>query len=199
MVSGALELAEETGAGAARIPAGLALRAARAAVVVALLPVSAYLVPRVVDMVSSPTGMQESIDLGERYNPRIAQVVELEKQTLAKLDALDRVDGSLAQVRGTVGSVSGKLEGLTARISGDVQTTLAASVAEVDKLLAQLRSLRASLAAVGKPVEDIDRVIAEARATMERILAEARLTGADVKRARASAANSADNVAGPRP
>lgn len=199
MFSGALELAEETGARTARIPAGLALRAARAAVVVALLPVSAYLVPRVVDMVSSPTGMQESIDLGGRYNPRIAQVVELEKQTVAQLDALDRVDGSLAQVRGTVGSVSEKLAGLTARISGDVQTTLAASVAEVDKLLAQLRSLRASLAAVGRPVEDIDRAIAEARATMERILAEARMTGADVKRARASAANSADNVAGPRP
>lgn len=193
-----LQIGSGTSSSTARAVVAPGLRIARAAVVVALLPVGAYTVPRVLDMVASPTTMQESIDLGGRYNPRIARVAELETETLARLAALDGVEGSLARVRATIGSVDGKLAGITAQISGEVQATLDRSVVEVEGLLRSLETLRASLAKVGRPVDEIDRAIAEARATMDRILAEARATGADVKRARASAANSADNVSGPK-
>lgn len=198
MTSTSLELGVEGEKAGTRVPVGVGARLAQAALVVSLLPVGAYVVPRVVSLVTSPEGMQESIDLGASYNPRIARVVELEGKTLEQLAALDRIEPSLARVRGTVASVDDKLGGIVAQISDDVQPTLDASVREVDKLLVALGQLRASLAAVGRPVDEIDRTIAEARATMDRILAEARMTGADVQRARTSAANSADNVSGPR-
>ncbi|MET8249564.1 hypothetical protein ABZV31_37505 [Streptomyces sp. NPDC005202] len=178
----------------AAVPTGV--RIGRGLLVLALLPASLYLVPRVANLVVTPDRLDQAVVHANNYNPQLAQVVELEKGTLAALDSLDQVDASLAQVRGTVAKVDRGLATLVDQVRGDVQGILDSSNAEVRKMLASIGALEARLRAIGGPVGRAADAVAAARASMLQILAEGRSTGGDVHRARTSADDSADHVSG---
>jgi|SRR5581483_4593957 len=98
--------------------------AARVVVVVLLVPLSLYLVPRAIALVEIPTEFNESLDHGRSYTPRIPVIVGHERDTLAALAALDQIDAALARVRRTDADVAEQLRTLVGQIRTQVQPVL---------------------------------------------------------------------------
>lgn len=170
---------------------------ARAMVVVLLFPLGFYLTPRATALVGIPTASKEALDHGRAYNPRILVIVEHERNTLAALAALDRIDAALAKVRRTDAEVAEQLRALVGQIRTQVQPVLNHTNAQVGGLLGSLDDLEVQLTSLTDPVQRIRHTVAGDREKLSRILARARHIADEVRRARQSAGSSADNVAGP--
>lgn len=171
--------------------------AARVVVVVLLVPLGFYLVPRAIALVEVPTVFNESLAHGRAYNPRIPVIVEHQRNTLAALAVLDQIDAALARVRRTDADVAEQLQTLVGQIRTQVQPVLNQTNGQVDDLLGALDDLRAQLTSLNDPVADIRHTVAGDREELARILTRAQHIADDVRRARESARSGADNVAGP--
>jgi hypothetical protein len=112
--------------------------AARAVVVILLVPLGFYAIPRAISLVEIPTAFDESLDHGRAYNPRIVAIVDHERNTLAALAALDRIDAALGRVRRTDAAVTGQLQTLVGQIRTQVQPVLNQTNVQVDGLLSSL-------------------------------------------------------------
>lgn len=173
------------------------MKLVRIALIVALILVAVYyLVPRVLDLVMTPTRLDQAIVHAEQYNPQLDLVVQHEQETLAALAALDEIDTSLADVRGTIAEVDAELRQLIDQIRGDVQGVLDLSDAEVQALLERLAALEDAIAGLNEPIGGAEAAVAGNRAEISEIMQEARSIARDVRAARTSAENSADNVDG---
>jgi uncharacterized coiled-coil protein SlyX len=181
--------------GARRVPAWVL--AARAVVVLLLVPLGFYLIPRAIALVEIPTVFDESLEHGRAYNPRIPVIVEHERDTLAALAALDRIDAALARVRRTDAEVAEQLRILVGQIRTHVQPILDRTNGQVEGLLGALDDLEVQLSSLTDPVAGIRHTVAGDRARLDRILARAQRIAEEVRRARESAGSAADNVAGP--
>jgi methyl-accepting chemotaxis protein len=165
----------------------------------ALLPVlGLYLVPRVVDLVATPYRLVDSTDHAASYNDGLGTIVKHERDTLAALDAIDRIDGSLDDVRITDADVATELDTLVAQIRADLQPVLDDADANVSALSAALRALDTSIEGLNSPVGSADLALRANRATLQQLLAQARRTAAEVRAASESAEGSADNMDGGR-
>ena len=171
--------------------------AARVVVVLLLVPLGFYLVPRAIALVEIPTAFNESLAHGRAYNPRIPVIVEHQRNTLAALAALDRIDAALARVRRTDADVAGQLQTLVGQIRTQVQPVLNQTNGQVDGLLVSLDDLEAQLTSLTDPVRSIRHTVSGDREKLDRILTRAQHIADDVRRARESARSGADNVAGP--
>jgi methyl-accepting chemotaxis protein len=171
--------------------------AVRAVLLVLLVPLGFYLVPRVIALVQIPDAFQESLDNGHAYNPRIVTIVGHERNTLAALASLDRIDAALVRVRRTDAQVAGQLRALVGQIRTGVQPVLNQTNGEVEDLLDSLDDLETQLSSLAEPVADIRHTVGEDRRDLDRILARAQGIADQVRRARESAGSAADNVAGP--
>lgn len=174
------------------------VKAIRLLLVLALVPLSFYLAPRVINLVVTPDRLDQTIVHANAYNPGLHQLVEHEKVTLASLKQLDSVDASLRDVRATVAKVNGELVELINRIRTDVQNVLDLSNAQVETLLARLATLESRLSGLNGPIGEAAEAVQQNRAQLARIIKEGRATGSDVDAASDSANNSADNVDGGR-
>lgn len=172
------------------------IKIVRVVLILALVPLSFYLAPRVFNLVVTPDRLDQTIVHAASYNPDLHSLVEREYVTLGSLDKLDSVATSLKKVRGTVAEVSGELVTLVDQITQDVQGVLNLSDAEVRQLLARLARLQSGLDGLHGPVGGAAEAVAENRAQIAQIIREGRSTGSDVHDARGSADNSADNVDG---
>jgi hypothetical protein len=178
-----------------RVPARVL--AARAVVVLLLVALGFYLVPRAIALVEIPTASKEALDHGRAYNPRILVIVEHERNTLAALAALDRIDAALVRVRRTDAEVAEQLRTLVGQIRTQVQPVLNRTNDQVQGLLGSLDDLQAQLSSLTDPVAGIRHTVAGDREKLDRILARAYDIADVVGRARASAVSAADNVTGP--
>lgn len=170
---------------------------ARVVVIVLLVPVGFYVVPRAIALVRIPTVFDQSLANGRAYNPRIVVIVEHERNTVAALDALDRIDAALARVRRTDAEVAEQVRTLVGQIRTGVQPVLDRTNGEVVDLLGSLDDLESQLRRLGDPVTDIRHTVAEDRRELTRILTLTQGIADQVRGARESAASAADNVAGP--
>lgn len=170
----------------------------RVLLVLALVPLSFYLLPRVVNLVAVPTGLDRSLAHGAAYNPRLASIAEQEEHTLARFEVLDRMDAALARVRGTDAEVAVQLTTLVGRIRHDVIPVLGTTNDRVARLLGALDELETGLDDLREPVGDIGATVRDDRAQLGAILREARSTAGSVSDARGSAESGADHVSGPR-
>lgn len=178
-------------------PVSRGVRLGRVIALVALLPVlGLYLLPRVVDLVATPYRLVDSTDHAASYNEGLGTIVEHERDTLAALDAIDRIDGALDDVRITDADVARELDTLVAQIRADLQPILGDADSNVSALSAALRSLDTSIEGLNSPVDSADLALRANRATMQQLLAQARRTAAEVRAASESAEGSADNMDG---
>ncbi|WP_202033220.1 hypothetical protein [Nocardioides sp. WS12] len=166
-------------------------------IIAALVPVALlYLLPRITGLVATPYRLDQAVVHADAYNPGLHQVVEHEKVTLAAFDALDQVKTALANVRETDAQVARELERLIGQITANLQGTLNTAHGNVGGMLTSLNQLTAHLNALHGPVNGASAAVKADRDSLARILAEARATAAEVKRARISAETSASNVSG---
>ena len=171
----------------------------RIVVLVALLPVLGfYLIPRVVDLVATPYRLTASTDHAASYNQGLATIVDHERDTLVALEAIDRIDGALDDVRITDAVVVRELDSLVGQIRFDLQPVLNDADANVGELSAALLALDASIKGLDGPVGSADASLRANRTTMQRLLEQARRTAAEVRAASESADGSADNMDGGR-
>jgi hypothetical protein len=170
---------------------------ARAILILLLFPLAFYLAPRAVALVRTPTNLNESLEHGRAYNPRIVVIADHERNTLAALAALDRMDAALARVRRTDAEVADQLRTLVGQIRIQVQPVLNRTNAQVCDLLGSLDDLEGQLNSLTDPVHRIGGTVIGDREELGRILARAHLIAGEVHRARESARSGADNVAGP--
>ncbi len=171
--------------------------AARALLILLLVPLGFYVIPRAIALVQIPTKFDESLDHGRVYNPRIVMIVEHEWNTLTALAALDRIDAALGRVRRTDAEVAAQLRTLVGQIRTGVQPVLNRTNTRVNDLLGSLDDLEAELSGLDDPVQDIRHTVTEDREKLDRILVRARQIAHEVDRASESARSAADNVAGP--
>jgi len=171
--------------------------AARAVVVILLVPLGFYAIPRAISLVEIPTAFDESLDHGRAYNPRIVAIVDHERNTLAALAALDRIDAALGRVRRTDAAVTGQLQTLVGQIRTQVQPVLNQTNVQVDGLLSSLDDLEVQLTSLTDPVQRVRHTVRGDREKLDRILVRAQHIADDVHRAGESARSAADNVAGP--
>lgn len=174
------------------------LRLVRAALVLALVPLSIYLAPRVTALVAMPTRLDEAILHARSYNPRLPVTAAQDDRTTLELASLDRIDLALARVRTSDGEVSGELVGLVGQIRGDVQAVLDRTNARVDSLLGSLDTLTSALEDLERPVADARKVVAVDRSRLARTIRIAEETAAHVHAARRNAEQAADDLTGPR-
>lgn len=172
------------------------VKAVRLALVGSLIPASVYLAPRVINLVATPSRLDQTIVHADRYNPQLQAIVDQEYETLRALAALDSIAASLRDVRGTVSSVDAELGALIGQISNDVQNVLNMSNAEVEALLARLAALEGRIRGLNQPIGGAASAVAENRRQLAKITKEARRTGGHVRDARGSSGRSADNVDG---
>jgi chromosome segregation ATPase len=178
---------------------GAAWRAAalRSAAIVALVPVSVYLVPRVVDLVRVPDVLDEAIGHAQAYNPRLPEVAALDTRTTADLSALDRIDAALARAQSTNATAAAQLAMLVERIRSDIQPLLDRTDANVVSLVSSLDRLDTALVAVQDPLDDASKALSGDRARLAHALRTARESVKQVRDARAAAQRAADDVSGP--
>ena len=169
----------------------------RSAAVVALIPVSVYLVPRVVDLVRVPDVLDEAIAHAYAYNPRLSEIAAFDERTTAELGALDRIDAALARVQSTSTTASARLGTLVERIRSDMQPLLERTDANVASLVGSLDRLDTALVAVQDPVDDANKALSGDRSRLAHALRTARATVKEVRAARAAAQRSADDISGP--
>jgi hypothetical protein len=169
----------------------------RVVLILALVPLSIYLLPRVVHLVETPTNLDQAAAHGDAYNPRLVAVAAQEDKTLDEMPALDQMNAALARVRGTDKQVAGQLTTLIGQIRGRVIPVLGATNNQVRYLLSSLDTLDCSLHNLNGPVDNISATVRNDRARLAGILTEARSTAGKVDRARGSAEAGANNVAGP--
>jgi len=177
-----------------RVPARVL--AARTVVVLLLIPLAFYVIPRAIALVELPTAFEESLDNGRTYNSRILVIIEHERNTVAALSALDRIDADLARVRRTNADLAEQLRTLIGQIRTQVQPVLNRTNAQVEDLLRALDDLRAQLSSLADRVAGLGHTIAGDREKLERILTRAQHIAEQVRRARESAGSAADNVDG---
>lgn len=178
-------------------PVTSATKWGRAAVIAVLIPIAVfYLLPRIYNLVATPYRLDKAVVYADSYNPGLHEVVAHEYVTLAAFDALDQIKVSLADVRATDATVAAELEKLVAQISTDLQSTLNSANGNVGAMLASLDRLTADLNGLHAPVNGATGALTDARASLQRILDEARATAAQVHQASQSAQGSASNVSG---
>ena len=171
--------------------------ALRTAAIVALIPVSVYLVPRVVDLVGVPDVLDEAIAHSHAFNPRLPETAVLDDRTTAELAVLDRIDAALVRAQSTNTTSTGALGTLVERIRSDIQPLLRHTNANIAVLVGSLDRLDAALLAVQDPVDDASKALSSDRARLAHTLRTARATVKEVRSARAAAQRSADDVSGP--
>ena len=164
--------------------------------VVALVPLSAYLVPRAVDLVRIPAGVDEAIAHAQAYNPRLSATAVMDLRSADELDSLDRIDAALARVHTTNTMVAGHLRTLVSQIHGDVQSLLDRTDVNVASLVGSLNHLHAALEAIQAPVDGANAAVAVDRARLARALDTAEATARQVTQARRAAQHSARDIAG---
>jgi len=171
--------------------------ALRTAAIVALIPASVYLVPRVANLVGVPDVLDEAITHAHAYNPRLPEIADLDDRTTADLGVLDRIDAALGRAQSTNTTSTAALRSLVDRVRADIQPLLEHTDANVAALVGSLDRLDAALGAVQEPLDDASRALSGDRARLAHTLRTARATVKQVRAARAAAQRSADDVSGP--
>lgn len=176
--------------------APLRVKAVRAVLLLALVPLAFYLVPRVVNLVVTPDRLDHSVVYAHRYNPQLMDVVKNEQVTNASLTKLDNVSQSLANVRATVAKVDNGLVVLVNQVRGQLQNVLNASDAEVTNMLHALDALAGRIANLNGPIDGAASAVHSARSQIAAIISEGKFTAGNVGEARRSAERAANDVSG---
>jgi hypothetical protein len=169
----------------------------RGALLLALIPLSIYLVPRVTALVAMPGRLDEAVMHARAYNPRLPMTATQDDISTAELASLDRIDVALARVRASDSEVSEQLRGLVGQIRGDVQAILTRTNGRVDSLVGSLDALTVSLEDLERPVADARRAVAVDRTRLAATIRIAKTTAGHVHDARELAERAAEDLTGP--
>lgn len=170
---------------------------ARALVVLALILVGMfYLYPRLYDLTATPYRLDQTIVSANNYNPALVQVIEHEEITLGTFDSLDSMNASLAAVLETDATVTTELTTLIGQISDDMQTILNSAGTNVSELVTSLDTLTVRISSLQSAADGATDAVAGNRSTMDVVLTDARSTAAEVRSARLSAEEAANDLSG---
>jgi hypothetical protein len=168
------------------------------AVLLALIPVAIfYLIPRVYNLVATPSRLDKAVTYASLSNQRLMKVAEEEKTvTLPAFTALDQMNAAVTRVECIDAHSAQQLAKLIGQISGDLHAILSSADANVRGLVSSLTALGAQLNALNAPSSDAAGATTADRATLAAILANARATAAQVHEARREADTSSHHVSG---
>ncbi|HTK65721.1 MAG TPA: hypothetical protein VL595_25285 [Pseudonocardia sp.] len=169
----------------------------RAGLVLALIPLAVYLVPRATALIAMPTRLDVAVMHARSYNPRLPVTAAQDDRATLELASLDRIDRAVARVRASDGEVSGELVGLAGQIRGDVQAVLDRTNSRVGSLLVSLDALTTALEDLENPIADARKAVSTDRARLARTIRIAEDTAEHAHRARRLAEQAADDLTGP--
>jgi ABC-type transporter Mla subunit MlaD len=109
-------------------------------VVVLLVPLGFYLVPRAIALVEIPTAFNESLAHGRAYNPRIPVIVEHQRNTLAALAVLNQTNGQVDELLGALDDLQAQLTSLTDPVA-DIRHTVAGDREELARILTRAQHI----------------------------------------------------------